>query len=410
MEAALESGGRSPEPERKIWPAVVLATLLLALLVSAGAHYYKPRAESEKQRELMERVAANQKILNELAPGDIVEQGIDEPLEMAVATATLETMKDLYSKNSIDKFELTLAVLDVVDSISEEKCKELGSPLMQMIQTRLNRIGRKLKGTELTVVKISPKQLKRLREEHLRTTDERDFPHLNVPEFRKSGIVINVYWQDHRDRFVLHMEAELQFKIGAGTDGDETSPDRRGNAVGIPGTARVYIPKRNLLKSQIFCLEEEARAELQDFRTEIREAQVEAGRVVVLDDIPLKRIRTRLSLKVEPEQAKIEIEGAEELSAEARWRRARDEYAEIEIEGAEEETYSDGMYLPMDGDYTLVVSAEGYVQYKEKIVLKDKPENEWAQIFLSPDAELPKSSNISLFRVGNDEIRICSTG
>ncbi len=33
-----------------------------------------------------------------------------------------------------------------------------------------------------------------------------------------------------------------------------------------------------------------------------------------------------------------------------------------------------------------------------------------AQIFLSLEAELPKSSNISLFRVGNDEITVCSTG
>ncbi len=51
----------------------------------------------------------------------------------------------------------------------------------------------------------------------------------------------------------------------------------------------------------------------------------------------------------------------------------------------------------------------GY-KFDKKEVLKHFAMTNGAQIFLFPDAELPKSSNISLFRVGNDEIRICSTG
>ena len=381
LKEAYESSKTIPEPTPVPKPVLPLV-LAGALLVVACAFLYFWLTSNPVGR---------------LSAEDIVEEGSRGPAEMAVARLTLAFMDGLYDKDR----KVLVAVDDTVEAGTNITCDKLGIPLRQMISTGIDKIDEKLGKKIFDREAITPGQLAPLRENTLQTITIEMMPHRDdVWTFMENGgTLIGSNWVDKGDRFVLQLNAYYFSKI----------PGKEAFQMLSAGSERGDIPKAGWTQSQLGCLgggpvprpsepvpaglgslkvitapvgatifindEKQSakspltvpdlvegpvrvRAEMEDFGTQSQTAEVREGRVEAVE-LKLKRLRTRLRVSARPENAEIKVLGAKDA-------------------------YRDGMPLAMDGDYTLEVTAPGYIAYKEKIALKDMPENKFEVVLEKP--------------------------
>ena len=231
---------------RKKRTPLVAAAVLLVLLLAGGLMFYRNHVDSEKQRAIQAGKVAIQSTLEQLTAKDIVDDGLENPSELAVAEVTLALMKDLYDKDE----KLLLAVDDTVNR-TEESCEELGVPLRKMISTSIDNIDKKLDKTAFERETISHRQLKPLRDKAFKVITNEMMPDHDVWSFmERGGIWVRSNWGNQKDGFVLNLETFRFKKI----------PGRDAFRMVSAGSKRGAVPESHFSASQLNCLGTQAAA------------------------------------------------------------------------------------------------------------------------------------------------------
>ncbi len=401
---------------------LVAAAVLLAVLVSAGAFYYKARVEAEKQKELLERRAEIQKKLEEITPEIMVGKKEMAHYDRALAILSTEIAKSLNQKGLLDNHKM--AITGFREAETEEICPLLTISLRERVTNNIFKIESRV-GCNITA---DPRGNFETIENEIIYSGKGEVQ-IDLDAVRHLGdpdILITGTWLNGKENYYLTLRAYKREPISRERDegqGDGKAPDGKKivEVFTIVTSSGLDVPKEDGLRSELLgCIENtrkippvqivdsrvspgrgdlritttpegatiyirgekqaekspltakgllegeaEARAELADFNPEIRTVRVDANRENNVD-LALKRARTKISVKAYPEDATIKISGIGD-------------------------PYSDGMYLPMDGDYALEVSAPEYVTYNGKVALEDKPENEFE---ISLEKRPPKQGDV----------------
>ncbi len=403
LKKALRAGDAVPDqpPPKPRWvgPAVVAAVLLVA----AGALSFFTDAFGP--RKTPEPVVT----INDLTVDDIIDRQSNDNLSVEMADTSLRLMKLVLNDAKNDLPELRFAVLDITDNIADEKCAELGAPLRMKVAGGVKRLNGKLTGKRIGVDEITAEQLRPFKNLSRKTFTEKDLPDQEVTNFmERGGILIRGFWQKNADEIVLQLVAHSFSKIAGGQGyrvvfegeasgniprsylnddqlgclrpyqwskysfGGDSDPGGEGEtgigAVSPPALAdlrvettpegaTVFIDGAKQGRKSPLTVEDLAVGKV-EVKAELSDDFAPAKKTVALRpeadnrvELAFKRVRTRLSLDVEPEYAEVRLDG---------------------VKGG----YAEGMSLELGNKYSITVSAPGYKTMEQELALEEIEKNE----------------------------------